>query len=282
MSITYSFTDNVSYGTEDINAIAKDLTGAGVAPFPTQDTYSTSDLNALTEALVSSGVSLGGCLCEKTDNVVTVSQGIIFFENGVRMNVDSEGYVLAVTENTAGYIYAYFNASLQSGGIKFSAELPETDYYVLLANISADGVLTDIRSFARSKIATFGRNAVFETTLTDLETPIIESSEGNWYTVVTKKLENVDISKFNYALIEHVGREGIFDLNTGVFIAVFYPTDTSGIWGDAYLNTNLLLDVSGSNYRMYIYKQDDTLVFKQEGRYMWDQHLGVPVNVTLI
>ena len=97
MSITYSFTDNVSYGTEDINAIAKDLTGAGVAPFPTQDTYSTSDLNALTEALVSSGVSLGGCLCEKTDNVVTVSQGIIFFENGVRMNVDSEGYVLAVT-----------------------------------------------------------------------------------------------------------------------------------------------------------------------------------------
>lgn len=282
MSITYSFTDNVSYGTEDINSIAKDLTGAGVAPFPTQDTYSTSDLNTLTEALVSSGVGMEGCLCQKTDNVVTVSQGIIFFENGVRMNVDSEGYVLIITENTAGYIYAYFNASLQSGGIKFSAELPETDYYVLLAKISADGVLTDIRSFARSKIATFGRNAVFETALTILEKPVIESAEVNWYTVVTRKLENIDISKFNYAFIEHGGREGIFDLNTGIFRVVYYPTDQSGNWGDAAFNTNMLVNVGGSNYYMYIYKQDDTLVLKQEGRYTWDQHQGSPVNVTLI
>ncbi len=54
MSITYSFTDNVSYGTEDVNAIARDLTGAGIAPFPTQDTYSTSDLNTLTAALTKS------------------------------------------------------------------------------------------------------------------------------------------------------------------------------------------------------------------------------------
>ena len=287
MAIKYSFVDNIIYGTEDVNAITKDLTGAGVAPFPTQDTYNTSDFNTLTEALVSTGTSLDGCKCTvadaaTTNMTVTVAQGIIFFESGVRLTVDSEGYEISVTPSKAGYIFAHFNPALQVADILFDTALPTDGEYVLLAELAVNGTITDKRTFARSKIATFGRNAVFETTLTDLETPIIESSEGNWYTVVTKKLENVDISKFNYALIEHVGREGIFDLNTGVFIAVFYPTDTSGIWGDAYLNTNLLLDVSGSNYRMYIYKQDDTLVFKQEGRYMWDQHLGVPVNVTLI
>lgn len=287
MAIKYSFVDNAIYGTEDVNAITKDLTGAGVAPFPTQDTYNTSDFNTLTEALVSTGTSLDGCKCTVTNAAaanmtVTVAQGVVFFESGVRLTVDGEGYVVPVTPGKAGYIFAHYNPALQVADILFDTALPTDGEYVLLAELAVNGTITDKRTFARSKVATFGRNVVFETAFTELETPIIESAEVNWYTVVTKKLENVDISKFNYALIEYGGREGIFDLNTGVFIAVFYPTDTHGIWGDAHFNTNLILDVSGSNFRMYIYKQDDTLVFKQEGRYTWDQGSGIPVNVKLI
>ena len=55
MGLHYSFVDDESYGTEDINNITGELTGAGIAPFPTKDSYSTSDLNGLTSALVGSG-----------------------------------------------------------------------------------------------------------------------------------------------------------------------------------------------------------------------------------
>lgn len=276
MSITYSFTDNVSYGTEDINAIVKDLTGAGVAPFPTQDTYSTSDLNALTEAIVSSGVSLDGCVCKKTNNVVTVAQGIIFFENGVRMSIDSDGYELVVSENTAGYVYAYFNASLQKGGIEFSAELPETDYYVLLAKISAGGAVTDMRTFARSKVASFGRNAVFETEFKRIVNPIVESKVETKYTLIIKRLENVDISKFNYALISFNDYHyGVFDLKKGKFMVKYDVNRT------IYSDTNLFLPPGICTVEIHM--QDNTLVAKQIGNNIyWDEHAKATINVTLI
>ena len=43
MGLHYSFVDDESYGTEDINNITVELTRARIAPFPTKDSYSTSD-----------------------------------------------------------------------------------------------------------------------------------------------------------------------------------------------------------------------------------------------
>lgn len=291
MPITYSFTDNVSYGTEDINSIARDLTGAGIAPFPTQDTYSTSDLNAVTEALVASGVSLGGCLCSKRNNVVSVAQGIIFFENGVRMSVDADGYDIVVPENTQGFIYAYFNALLQIGDIEFAQELPSRDYCVVLAKISSDGTIADKRNYARSKVATFGTNMILEREFTILETPIPEEEEGIYQMLaVTRKLEDVDLSKFNYAIISFDEKiygsknRGIFDLASGKFL-VSYTLSNADSTGraieSAVSGTNVLM--SNGIYAFDVLMRDGALLARQRhNKYTQDGYKNYPITVKLV
>ena len=109
MAIKYNFVDNKVYGPEDINDITRSLVGAGIAPFLAKDNYNVSDLNLLTSALVETGTSLDGCKCS-IENVGTeemsahVAQGLVFFESGVRLEVDVDGYSVSVTPNTSGYI----------------------------------------------------------------------------------------------------------------------------------------------------------------------------------
>ena len=164
MGLHYSFVDDESYGTEDINNITGELTGAGIAPFPTKDSYSTSDLNGLTSALVGSGTSLDGCKCTYSaeSGTVTVAQGIIFFGNGTRLRVDADGYSVGVTDGAAGYVYAVCNTAVQTAEIKFAAALPISGDYVALCELTADGNIYDKRVFARSKVATFGTNATMQ------------------------------------------------------------------------------------------------------------------------
>lgn len=205
MAFTYSFIDNAVYGTDDINDIAKSLTGAGIAPFVSKDSYSASDLNTLTAELVETGVSLEGCRVKAenpatTEMTVTVAQGIVFFENGARLTVDAEGYALAVTPNTAGYIYAYFNQALQKAGIAFESELPQDGEYVLLAELSENGELTDKRTFARSKIATMGKNVTLNMHFSNMEHTLIRT-EGNTSFYAVAHIQGVDLSNFNYVML---------------------------------------------------------------------------------
>ena len=213
MSITYSFKDNVSYGTDDINGIVACLVGAGIAPFVSKTSYSTSAFNALTAAVVGSGTSLGGCKCTRSGSAVKVAQGIIYFENGVTMQVDANGYTVTPAADTAGYIYAYFNTSLQTADILFGTALPTTGHCVKLAQISADGTLTDCRTFARSKAATFGKNTTATRKFT-LQTPVLT---GGKY--VYAKISDVDLSKFSYAIVLkwHDNKDGTYDTAGGVF-----------------------------------------------------------------
>lgn len=196
MAITYSFIDNETYGTDDINAITASLTGAGVAPFTSKSSYTAADLNGLTSAITGGGANLGGCLCTKSGTTVTVSEGIIFFENGARLTVDSDGYTVTVPESTAGVIYACFNNSTQTADILFAQTLPTSGYIVKLAAVSATGVLTDCRTYARSKVATFGANVT--------EMADIEFYTANTATLVEDKtylagtVKN-NLSQFNYA-----------------------------------------------------------------------------------
>ncbi len=230
MGFTYSFTDNTVYGTEDINDITKSLVGAGVAPFVSKDSYKVSDLNVLTSALVGEGVQLEGCKCtlynKGTQNMtVTVAQGIVFFENGVRLTVDSDGYAVAVTSNTAGFVYAFYNQALQTADILFSVSIPENGGYVCLAEISADGEITDKREFARSKVATLGKNAVYNGQMQKIEHYLYEQDSKTAKARYAVKKAEVDLSRFRYVLINsrqmHEGRPsqgGIFDIAAKQFL----------------------------------------------------------------
>ncbi len=207
MAIKYSFVDSSTYGTEDINDITRCLTGAGVAPFASKDSYNLSELNELTSAVVGAGTTLDGCKCS-TENIgtaemiVTVAPGIIFFDSGVRLEVDEDKYIIAVMSNTAGYIYAHYSPSLQKADIVFNADLPLDGEYVLLAEVLVDGSIVDKRAFARSKIATFGKNVTLTPSFERVEPELLETDNvTEQATYILAKVPAVDLSKFNYALV---------------------------------------------------------------------------------
>lgn len=220
MAITYSFIDNETYGTDDINAITASLTGAGVAPFTSKSSYTAADLNGLTSAITASGANLGGCLCTKSGTTVTVSEGIIFFENGVRLTVDSDGYTVTVPESTAGVICACFNNSTQTADILFAQTLPTSGYIVKLAEIAVSGAITDCRTYARSKVATFGSNIAVEQEMVRCTPTAVTVGETNGYIML--KTQNVDISKFNYAIFSipsgQTAAFGVLNLKTNTFV----------------------------------------------------------------
>jgi hypothetical protein len=207
MGFTYSFVDNAVYGPEDINDITRSLVGAGVAPFLTKDSYNVSDLNALTSALVETGTSLGGCKCSvenagTEEMTVTVAQGIVFFESGVSLTVDEEGYVIHIAPNQAGYVYAHYSLSLQKVDIVFDSELPTDGEYVVLARIEEGGSLKDKRSFARAKIAMLGKNVTLTPSFERVEPELAGTDAStNQTAYILAKAPDVDLSKFNYALV---------------------------------------------------------------------------------
>ncbi len=216
MAINYSFIDSNVYGTEDINDIARSLTGAGVTPFASKDSYNVSDLNNMTSALVGAGVQLDGCKCSAenigtADMTVTVAQGIIFFESGVRLTVDEEGYILPIIPNTAGYIYAHYSPSLQKADILFTAALPTDGECVLLANVLENGTVVDRRTFARSKVATMGSNAEYsidESRITVYETYAMAPAYSETEKIIAEiDLSGIDITKFNYLIYKYTGYE---------------------------------------------------------------------------
>ncbi len=218
MAISYSFVDNKLYGTDDINNITKNLVGGGVAPFPSKESYSLSDLNSLTSALVDSGICHDGLKCSMVGGIVTVSEGILYFENGVCLTVGEDGYEVEIAPSTSGYICAHFDDAKQEADIMFYESLPTSGFNVLLAEISADGIVSDKRTFARSKVGTLGRNCMVT---------FIPSEENNYR-------YSGDLSKFNYALL--LGTRppggtytyyGTFDLRAGKFI---YAIETDGYY----------------------------------------------------
>ncbi len=255
MAFLYSFSDDVLYGTDDINSITARLMGAGVSPFAKKESYSTSELNLLTKAVVRSGVQLDGCMCEIRDiggsNEVSVGQGAVFFENGATMDVDSEGYQISVPYDTEGFVYAFFDAGIQVADILFSKELPSSSYYVLLAKVNSDNTVTDKRVFARSKVATFGANIAYTTEFVTHDPVLYEQLQTGYpnpFSHYKIGAIDVDISNFNYALVQNSGDKsnggigGIFDIKASEFVFSVDWTDPPS-W-----NTNYMYYGSGGVY----------------------------------
>lgn len=255
MGIKYSFIDSTVYGPEDINDITRDLTGAGIAPFVSKDSYNVSDLNVLTSALVESGVQLDGCRCTvynpgAVDMTVTVAQGIIFFQSGVRLTVDEQGYTIAVTPNTAGYIYAHYSPSLQKADIVFGTDFPADGEYVVLAEVLADGSVADKRTYAKSKVATIGKNVSFKRNFVAMDKTLIREDDTRKYFAVAR-VPGVELSKFNYSLV----LSDEISATTGVPYGCFYDlNEDKGLFSlkgnyDPPSTGNTFL--TGSNYSLW-------------------------------
>ena len=151
---------------------------------------------------------------------VTVAQGIIFFQSGVRLEVDEHGYNISVEPNTAGYIYAHYSPSLQKADIVFDADLPTDGEYVLLGELLDDGTIADKRAYAKSKVATMGKNIILKVNFVAMEKTFIRESDTDKCFAVAS-VPGVELGKFNYALV--LSNE--ISATTGVPYGCFYDVN---------------------------------------------------------
>lgn len=152
MAYKCSFLDNETYGTDDINRAFSAMTAAGVLPF-TQTSTLAAGMNDASALVVETGVGYFGesLRVSKTDAThVFINNGNAVFASGAMIFIDSEGVTLEITENAVNYIYLEHNKNLNYIKPCVSLSAPP-EGAVKLAEVAADGTLSDKREFALSK-----------------------------------------------------------------------------------------------------------------------------------
>lgn len=162
MGYVCNFLSNQTYTADDVNKAFSRLTTQGVSLF--SDTgQPLADLNTATANLVGSGVelyNLDACKVIKTGaDAYKVMPGTAFMPQGQAITVDAEGYSFTASEGTAYSVIMF--AAANTGVITARAgDLPSNS--ILLATISADGTVTDRRTYAKTKVAPATANIVIE------------------------------------------------------------------------------------------------------------------------
>lgn len=151
MGYKYSFCDNETYGTDDINAAISRLTTKGVTVYPTDENLIAA-MNGITSEITTPGVDFNqySCLVSIENESIKISPGTAFFDDGMSIVIDSEGEALPLQYNS--YVYLFRDTDRNSCYPVASETLPETGY-VLLAYIDESGNVTDKREYAVSKLA---------------------------------------------------------------------------------------------------------------------------------
>ncbi len=150
---------------EDLNNIAVDLGYADYSHFPEDPPQSAvSALNQITQDLTSKGILQIGNCCKVSvaDGVITVADGVCVFESGAKKRL-TEPVTLTFIEGSVNYVYMLNNITENQIQIITSLNNPaESEYpidYVMLAEISSGGTVTDRRYWSISKVGS-GRNVV--------------------------------------------------------------------------------------------------------------------------
>lgn len=164
MGYSACYLDNKTYGAEDLNRTVSQLVTGGVAdPFTDGLPYNLTKLNDViysisSDGVVPDGVSTLKCTINTSAKTVTIAPGTAFFQNGSTITVDVDGVVLPYTAGTVNYVYVQADESLNVISPACSTTAPSGDY-VMLAEISATGVLTDKRKYAQGKVPGYQSNA---------------------------------------------------------------------------------------------------------------------------
>lgn len=149
MGYKCSFMDNAAYTAQDVNEAIGRIAGDGAAFSNTGDTL--SDLNTALAGIVGSGTQLCGCEVTKTGDVYKIGAGTCFMDDGSQITFDSDGYEFTPEEGVKNYVYVKRNAVNNSIDVVISQTAGSGDY-VPLAEIAADGSVSDTRKFATAKV----------------------------------------------------------------------------------------------------------------------------------
>ncbi len=159
MGYTYRFKPGVTYGANDINQITQFFTTAGIKdPFTDGQPYNVTSLNG-----VISAVATSGAVPETIDTLkvtvqgenAVIAPGSAIFADGSTITVDDDGVLLPLTPGKVQQVYLLNNQSTFQNVPMIGDALPDADTedFVPLAEVAANGAVTDKRQFSHGKVA---------------------------------------------------------------------------------------------------------------------------------
>ena len=103
MSYQVNFLDNQMVTAEALNSLQEEL-GGNVGDFQDDMVYGVDALNQISGSLIQKGVSRG-CHLSASDGKVTIGPGVLFMEDGKRVEIDDDGITLDYTVGIKHYIW---------------------------------------------------------------------------------------------------------------------------------------------------------------------------------
>lgn len=227
MGYSYGFADNAVYGAEDMNKLTSRLVTGGIAdPFVDDLPYNMTKVNDVVKLVYTAGVvpdSVNTCKVTKVENKegeVKISSGLAFFDDGSTIEVDAAGAPLTYQPGVKNYVY--FKPDLQASNRNYpvcSAEAPGAGC-VLLAEISADGELTDKRTYAKGKVPGYASNANMPLVIN--QRFILPRSESYPYTFTTTFDIDLGVNNYSYVTVMTYIEDdnlsvGLYDMTTDTY-----------------------------------------------------------------
>ena len=153
MAYKYLFMNNNIYTAQDVNDAISSLISGGVSNYPL-GLNAVADLNSSLAEMTAQGVQYKGtsCLVTNTNGVYKISEGTCFMNDGSQIVFDGDGYEIAHTSGVKEYVYLERDVVRNKINVVVS-ETSGGEDTVALAEINADGSVTDRRRFAKAKIA---------------------------------------------------------------------------------------------------------------------------------
>lgn len=156
MSYKTSFLDGESYGAADLNEITARLVTSGIADnFEDGVPYNVKHLNNLINGIIGAGVAPANDTTLRViyrDGNYFIQPGLAFFGNGSTFEVLTDE-IIEKNEYETTYIYLKSDEINNKNIIVVSELEPDAsdNDIVYLAEISADGIITDHRTYAVGK-----------------------------------------------------------------------------------------------------------------------------------
>ncbi|MBE7041641.1 MAG: hypothetical protein E7400_06720 [Ruminococcaceae bacterium] len=156
MSYKVNFLDNQSVTAEALNSALEAL-GEGVLAFSDDMTYGVDDLNAISESLIGKGVSRG-CDLSVSDEGVLIGPGVLFMADGKRVEINSDGVLLSYTVGKKHYVWFSHDKEIGFVAPRCTVSEPAGEDYVVLGTVEANGTISGHTDLAVMKNSHLGLN----------------------------------------------------------------------------------------------------------------------------
>lgn len=210
------FEHNKEYSAEDINTVVGNLATGGVIAELTDGEINTPEaLSALAGALATPGVGdhdYNGLKVTANEAGIVVSPGKAIMPNNAMIVSDESVVISAPAIN--GFVYLKYDTITGEYGFVFS-ETELTDA-ILLADITAEGEVTDRRTFSQTRLVPNSKNIIC--TITPGDEGVIDTGYNGWNGMIAYMTEYVYNSENK---IYYSALTVLFEKNLS-FSAVYY------------------------------------------------------------